>query len=167
MKKIKSAERRENLLILLASLMLSLIGAMLIWHFLQENIFLVIIGFSITILGMFFLIKRFNILANDEYPITTMLLKEPRKVVWVYSIVTQRMPFGFVINHSGTMYFKLIDGSEMTLSLPAEELKSTSEMLNYHLPHATFGYTKEREQWFLAHPEMLVKLDKSNKQDGL
>ena len=157
MKRIKSAEQKENILILLASVILIGIGTLIVWSFLEENIFLVIIGFSITILGIYFAFLRIAVLMNDEYPITTVLLKKPRKVVWVYSVVTQRMPFGFVINHSGTMYFKLIDGSEMTLSLPAEELKSISEMLNYHLPHATFGYSKEKEQWFLAHPEMLLK----------
>lgn len=157
MKRIKSAERRENILILLASMTMIIIGTVIVWNFLEENIFVIIIGFSINILGIYYAFKRIAVLANDEYPITTLLLKQPRKVVWVYSIVTQRMPFGFVINHSGTMYFKLIDGSEMTLSLPAEELKSISEMLNYHLPHATFGYSKEKEQWFLAHPEMLLK----------
>jgi len=90
-----------------------------------------------------------------------MLQKEPKRIVWVYSIVTKRMPFGFQINQSGTMYFKLLDGDELTLSFPASELKSISEMLNYHLPHATFGYTKEREQWYMAHPELLLRQEDS------
>jgi hypothetical protein len=157
MQRIKAAEKREKVLILLGSTILLIIGLVLILMFYSRSIILLLIGISITILGIKFIYKHLPMINTGEMPFMTILLKEPQRVVWVYAIVTQRMPFGFQVNQTGTMYFKLIDGNEITLTFPASELKNISEMLNYHLPHATFGYTKEREQWYLAHPALLMK----------
>ena len=157
MHRIRKAEKREYVLILLGFSLLLALGVVLLIVFFNKNIILVLFGLFITFLAIKYIYLRLTVLTNDTLPLTTILLKEPHKVVWVYSMVTQRMPFGFQIIQSGTMYFKLINGDEFTLSLPVSELRSISEMLNYHLPHATFGYTKEREQWYLAHPELLIK----------
>ena len=157
MQRIKKAEKREIVLVLLGSMIFLIIGIVLLLMFYNRSIILSIIGLSAIILGAKLIYSRFSMISTGEMPLMTILLKEPQKVVWVYSVVTQRMPFGFQVNQTGTMYFKLIDGNEITLTLPALELKPISEMLNYHLPHATFGYTKEREQWYLAHPAMLMK----------
>lgn len=157
MQRIKAAEKRENVLILLGFMIVLVIGAALVLVFYKRSIILLLIGMATTILSAKVAYKRLSMLSSGEMPLTTILMKEPRKIVWVYAIVTQRMPFGFEVNQTGTMYFKLIDGNEITLDFPAKELKPISEMLNYHLPHATFGYTSEREQWYLAHPALLMK----------
>ncbi len=157
MQRIIKAEKRENVLILVALSCISLIGVAFCFLFYNRSIILMLLTICVTILCILQLIKRFQVVIYEEMPLKKLLLKEPQKVVWVYSMVTQRMPFGFQINQSGTMYFKLIDGNEITLSLPVSELKGISEMLNYHLPHASFGYSKEKEQWYLAHPAMLMK----------
>jgi len=154
---LKRAERRENILILLALAMFLLGGLLMLGLFYRKSIVLVSISIIIIILGIKWLSSRLFVYFRKELPLASILDQEPRRIVWVYSMVTQRMPFGFQINQSGTMYFKLIDGDEISISLPAKDLKIISEKLNSYLPHATFGYTKEREQWFLAHPAMLLK----------
>ena len=157
MQRIKKAEKREIVLVLLGSTIFLIIGIVLMLMFYNRSIILAIIGLVAIILGAKLIYNRFSMISTGEMPLMTTLMKEPQKVVWVYAVVTQRMPFGFQVNQTGTMFFKLIDGNEITLTLPASELKPISEMLNYHLSHATFGYTKEREQWYLAHPAMLMQ----------
>lgn len=154
---LKRAEKRENTLILLALGLFLLLSLALVVLFYRKSIVLVSVVLIVIILGMKWFWNRLKVYFQDELPLANLLEKEPRRIVWVYSMITQRMPFGFQINQSGTMYFKLIDGDELSVSLPAKDLKIISEALNTYLPHATFGYTKEREQWFLAHPAMLLK----------
>lgn len=157
MQKIKTAEKREHITILVSSSILLIGGILLLLFFFNQNLIILLLGLVVTVWSVDALYKQYLVISSGELPLIKILLKEPHKVVWVYSIVTQRMPFGFQTNQTGTMYFKLMDGNEITLSVPASEIKAISELLNYHLPHATFGYTKEREQWFLAHPALLVK----------
>jgi hypothetical protein len=52
---------------------------------------------------------------------------------------------------------KLRDGDDISVSLSTDDLKAISKYLNDLLPHATFGYTKDREQWFMASPLMLLR----------
>lgn len=155
--KIEQAEKRGKKLILGLYLLIMLIGLAMICLFFDKNIIMVIFSVFITILGVFLFFKQFRAYIHDPLPLMSILKNEPQKVVWIYSVVTQRMPFGFQIVQSGAMHFKMIDGEEIILTMSAKELKSVSEMLNTKLPHVTFGYTKEREQWYMAHPELLIK----------
>lgn len=91
----------------------------------------------------------------EEHELLQTLREHPERIVWVYSVVTQRMPFGFEFSNDGILFFKLMDGNTITIDLPARELKQISESLNRLLPHATFGFTKDREQWYMASPELL------------
>ncbi|MCR9100062.1 MAG: hypothetical protein NXI25_08935 [bacterium] len=52
---------------------------------------------------------------------------------------------------------KLRDGDDISVSLSTDDLKAVSKYLNGLLPHATFGHTKGREQWFMASPLMLLR----------
>ncbi|MBR9921178.1 MAG: hypothetical protein GYB31_10100 [Bacteroidetes bacterium] len=76
----------------------------------------------------------------------TILRESPEQIVWVYGLVNQMSPYGFRFMKQGILYFKLRDGSEISLSVPGERIKLISRFLNRVLPHALFGYTAER-QW--------------------
>ncbi len=141
---------------LLASTILLLFGIAIL-YFYYFNIILLLIGIFCTLAGIYLCyIYIVNRHVNDSR-LMQILLKDKKQIVWVYSIVTQRMPFGFQIWNAGTFYFKLIDGDEITLSIPAEQLKELSESLNMLLPHATFGYSRDKEQWYMANPELLLQ----------
>ena len=86
-----------------------------------------------------------------------LLHYQPRQIVWVYGMSTQTMPFGFYLWEQGTMYFKLLDGGEISISVPAHQLRMVSKFLNRLLPHASFGYSEERRQQFEADPASLLK----------
>ena len=67
------------------------------------------------------------------------------------------MPFGFYLWETGQMYFKLVDGQEICLFVPARKLRMVSRFLNKVLPHATFGYSPENAQLFRENPLQLIK----------
>ena len=77
----------------------------------------------------------------------------PWKPRWIYWFII------FNAINTSIVYFKLIDGDEITLSIPEKELNTLMKELNRRLPHATFGYTKDREQWFMAEPALLLRDD--------
>lgn len=85
------------------------------------------------------------------------LTEEADDIVWVYSVETQLMPFGIMLYSKGVMYFKLADGNDISISLPPHKIKPISQMLNELLPHASFGFTEERDQWYTINPLMLLR----------
>ena len=86
-----------------------------------------------------------------------LLLNSPTKIVWVYSILTQRMPFGLQTTRQAVLYIKKLDGDEISLEVEEKDLPKIMEYLNQRLPHASFGYTPERAQWYLAEPALLLQ----------
>ena len=74
------------------------------------------------------------------------LRETPERIVWVYGMVTERMPFGLNLMRSGTLYLVDDRGEAHDFSLRADQLLLVTKTLNRLLPHAEFGYTEEREQ---------------------
>ena len=156
---IRKALRRDIRLKLLASVAMLLFGEFLCIYAFQLNGALVIVGIVLTVLGIKY--TRDALLGRniEETPLMIALEKEPKKIVWIYSVVTQRMPFGLEFSKDATIYFKLIDGDEITLGMAENNANYVLKMLNLQLPHATFGYSKVKEQWYMADPAMLYKED--------
>ena len=73
------------------------------------------------------------------------LRDEPENIVWVYGLVTERMPFGFKTVASGTLHLVEADGDIHTFGLQPEALRLVTKTLNRVLPDAEFGYSEERE----------------------
>ena len=78
------------------------------------------------------------------------LREHPERIVWVYSLVTERVPFGLNLMRSGTLYLVDDRGEAFSFSLPAEQLLLVTKTLNRLLPHAEFGYTEAREERYLG-----------------
>ena len=116
-----------------------------------------IIGMGLTVWGFKVLHDIIGLWDISKTPLMVLLREDPEHIVWVYSIVTEQVPYGFLIARMATMYFKLLDGGEITLFVPHHKAKFISEQLNSILPHATFGYSVERDQWFAADPALLLK----------
>lgn len=152
----RSIEREWQLRLIAATLLL-LFGAVLLYFFFDRNSILAILGVFCLFLGVQFGWKTYRHQRPERHQLTYLLEQRPRDIVWVYSVVTQRMPFGLEINRAGLLYFKLINGDEVSISLREKDLRPVSLYLNQRLPHATFGYTADREQWFIAAPELLLR----------
>ena len=157
MRILRSAVRKELRIKILAAMGLLGIGISMVAIFFNRNIILVVIGLAGIVFGIRFGFELFRLRRVGDHPLFRCLLNRPGQIVWVYSVVTQRMPFGFQTARSGLLYFKLIDGSEITVGLPEKHLRLVSHYMNRLLPHATFGYSRDKEQWYMASPEMLLR----------
>lgn len=154
---ILSGLRREHRLKVVCAAGLLLLGLVFLYAFFTKSIILTAFGLLCSVLGLRFLyglIANWNV-ANSR--LMTLLHFHPKEIVWVYSVITEQLPFGFQLLRNGTLYFKLRDGDDISVSLSTDDLKAVSKYLNGLLPHATFGYTKDREQWFMASPLMLLR----------
>ncbi|MCB0705795.1 MAG: hypothetical protein KDC34_10820 [Saprospiraceae bacterium] len=92
-----------------------------------------------------------------QHRLFLMLEKQPDHFVWVYGLINQMSPYGFLFMRQGILYFKLADGQEISVSIPDDRLKMVSRFFNRVLPHATFGYSAERERMYKTNPEGLRK----------
>lgn len=71
--------------------------------------------------------------------------EEPESIVWVYGLITERMPFGFKTVSTGTLHLVETSGDIHTFGLKPADLKLVTKTLNRVLPHADFGYSPGRE----------------------
>lgn len=117
----------------------------------------------LAIVGIFVVMGGLSILVQiARRPSATtrlrqLILEEPQTVVWVYSVVTERLPFGMRFQRSGLLYFKLVDGDEISVRLPAKRLTLITKILSRALPHALIGYSTHRAQTFAEDPRRLRK----------
>ncbi len=149
--------RRESLLKLTASAALLAAGLGMLVFFFDQNIILTVLGLILSVTALRLFLRELSNWRIESHRLMVLLADHPGQIVWVYSVVTERLPFGFRFARNGILYFKLADGDEITVNLPASELRLVSRHLNRLLPHASFGYTRDRAQWYLASPELLRK----------
>lgn len=154
---IEKALIREGRLQLLAASALSLAGSVLAFAFMDRHRLFTALSWFCCLLGIYFVYRILLVNKTVQHPLVQLLTNYPEQVVWVYSVVTQRLPFGFQFSQTGILYFKLLDGDEISVELPVQQLKLVSKTLNRLLPHATFGYSDDKAQWYRANPELLIR----------
>lgn len=156
---LRRAIRRERRLEVASSLLLLAFGLVFTYFSFGGHIILSLFGLICAVLGIRFTFALLREQRPEGSRLMYLLEHNPRHIVWVYSVLTERLPFGLQFGSSCTMYFKLIDGDDVSVGLSAKNQRRVSRVLNRLLPHATFGYTRDREQWFMADPAMLLRHD--------
>jgi hypothetical protein len=151
------AIRREVFFQIVATNLLLVFGFVLILLQFDKSTFLTIIGLGAVILSARLLWQNFPAFILYNHPLYRLLHERPEEVVWVYSLVTQRMPFGLELFSAGVLYFHSIDGSHESVALSAKKLKLVSKFLNRLLPQATFGFSEDRQQQYSIDPFMLKR----------
>lgn len=119
------------------------VGLLLCLLSIPYSVGLPFVGALAASLGVFWLYRLLS-----EQPLEALrrdLREQPERIVWVYSTVTERMPFGLNLMRSGTLYLYVEGGYVHDFSLRAEHLLMVTKTLNRLLPRAEFGYTPERE----------------------
>jgi|GEM_PF-776099 len=156
------ALRRERHLKLLAT-MLMLFGGItfMVLIFLANTVSLSLVcalaSMSLIVLGFKFLYETLTVWQTEKHPLWQQVTQDPKDIVWVYSKVVETSPYGLQVSGHAVMYFKLIDGGEWNISVSRRQVQALSESLNTVLPHATFGYSVERAQWYVADPHLLTR----------
>lgn len=92
-----------------------------------------------------------------QHAILHLLLQKPDYIVWVYTLETQVMPYGFYSYRKGMIYFHTLSGEQYELPLRADQLVRISKQLNFVLPKATFGYSEEKQSQFEVAPQLLLR----------
>jgi hypothetical protein len=120
-----------------------------------KNIILTAFGLTTFVFGLRFFFKTVKQSSIESNRLILLLNKNPKKIIWVYALNTQLNPFGLEFMDSGVLYFKLSDGDEISVGLPAKKLKLVSKFLNRILTETTFGYSKERAEQYKSDPNSL------------
>jgi hypothetical protein len=157
MKKLLRALRRERRVKLLTASILLLISMALSFTFFSVNPLLAALGLVGVVLGLRYVYQFAGYQSPEDEELIALMRRNPRHIVWVYAIVTEHLPYGFRFSYQGVLYFKLADGDEMTVSLPAKHIPSVSRFLNRILPHATFGYSEYRKAQYQTNPRLLIR----------
>ncbi len=153
----KKSNRRLAFLFILTSAM-AIIGAInsnklactLLW----------ILACILLISGFKFLLDTILVKDLNNHPVIQCIRNNPETIVWVYSVVTTSQPYGVKIFDMSTMYFKLDDRTEYSIRIDGTKAFDLSKLLNPILPHTSFGYSKERDQWYMVEPNLL-RINKS------
>ncbi len=123
----------------------------------RSQLILGLISLTAVVIGvrlLFNTLQQWNI---KSHPLMHLLQTSSQKIVWVYSMVTVRLPFGIQMQRVGTVYFKLDDKDEYTVKIHEQDLKIVMDYLNQQLPQVSFGYSQEKEQWYMANPMLLLQ----------
>ena len=128
----------------------------MLYFFWNQHAVWSLLALMFVMLGLWLLPAYRYIWDIDRLPLLQLLRQAPQKIVWVYGVVTQRMPFGFQIQQNGLLYFKLDNKDEITVSLAAKDLKLVSRTLNRILPRTSFGYSEEKAQIYASDPTQLL-----------
>lgn len=164
MKLLEQAIKREWRWQLIVGTVLFMLGFGLSFIFFPSYPVLTFLSLMMTTTCFLWLYYLSQFRSKKMFPLLHLLqcdalgvTENPKQIVWVYSVVIQRMPFGFEFSQSGLLYFKLLDGNDITLSVPAEKLKLVLKYLGRLLPHIVIGYSEEREKLFLENPAGLLR----------
>ena len=157
MRIIERAINKEIRLQFLSLVALFGIGLALLLFQFNRSAVLTILGLGAVVVSLGLIIRNYSYLHIENHPIHQTICQHSKEIVWVYSVATHRMPFGLELLKNGILYFHLLDGSHHSISIPAHQLKLISKYLNRLLPHASFGYTQEREQAFHQDPNLLSR----------
>lgn len=124
------------------------IGGLVYLSFFNSNILLAVVGAAATVAGgmMYFYFQKSR--KNPDNNLIKIIDTQPNKILWVYTMETNLMPFGFKIQDKGFIYFNLDNGDDICVKLPAKDLKLVSRFLNRLLPNAMFGFSEEKQNLY-------------------
>lgn len=93
----------------------------------------------------------------DKQPVLQYIEFDPRQIVWVYSYVIETMPFGIRFMKMHTVYFYFKNGKYTTIRVNSDVHNKLMGDLKDRLPHASFGFTSEKEQLYSVNPNLLYQ----------
>lgn len=93
----------------------------------------------------------------EQHPVFLRLHKESKHIVWVYSREPMRPLININFWPEQGLFLAFDSGETIDLRLRPQDLKPVYRALQLMLPHASFGYSSEKAQWYAANPLLLHK----------
>lgn len=154
--------KRQRLLKLIAASLLIVLSLVGILYALDSFHFQGIIGIGL-LMGVFIFLAtevlqkaQENYLQEIKFWIT-LLHQTPEMIVWIYYYKLENMPFGIRMNQQTKLFFKLQNKEEVIIDMKEQDIIRVMNLLRDHLPHTTFGYSKEKKQLYDISPDLLRK----------
>lgn len=154
---IKQSIKQEQRQKFVASMLMLLVGVLLSYYNFNTSYFLSVIGLLLVVLGLRYTFIFLPGRKSKDLHLIYLILNQPAQIVWVYAIITQRLPFGFQFGNHAALHFRLINKEEYVVALPQNKIEEITAALNPMLPNTTFGYSKDNEQLYIANPALLLK----------
>lgn len=113
---------------------------------------LILIGFA----GIYFLIQGLLRYDTQSNFLLQLINYNPQLVVWVYYRKIKSAPFGIHILQFNTLFIFLSNKEFIALPMPEREIQELLPKLKKQMPHAVFGYSKQRAQLYEVSPDLLI-----------
>lgn len=114
-----------------------------------------VLTIGVFIIGFVFFIQILRHWQAESHPLVQILQQSPDQIVWVYAINIEMMPAGIKFWDEHTFSINLLNKKELQLKMRSDQISELRTHLQKLLPHATFGYSHERAQWYTANPLLL------------
>lgn len=111
------------------------------------------------LLSILFFKEAYKKTKLNKQPVLQYIEFDPRQIVWVYSYVIETMPFGIRFLKMHTVYFYFKNGKYTTIRVSSDVHNKLMGDLRDRLPHASFGFTSEKEQLYKANPALLYRTE--------
>jgi hypothetical protein len=152
-------ERQQKLLLLF--LILFTATLLLYFAFLQKETtlyqLLVITSLVAYISALLFLRDVLRFWNLESSPLLQIIIQAPKNIVWIYQFHVHISPFGIKFRKEISFCFRLMNRDTLQIRIPEKESVILMENLEKSLDHCSFGYSKEKEQLYGIHPELLIK----------
>lgn len=158
LQKLLQRESMQKMKLLSGLLAVFLVVLFIHFQLVSNIVTLRLLGLALLLMGgaMLWLINQIWQQLRAGLPkIEQIIRSQPQQIVWIYSIEFAFAPAGIHLYTRGTLTLGLTNGERHTLYGSGKEVVAAKRYLAKHLPQATFGYTREREQWYMASPLLL------------
>lgn len=132
-------------------------GAAMLAFLYDRHFVWVIVGLVLCGCGAFVFMIWWKTRLPENSKLWRHLRDRPQEIVWIYSTVTEIMPFGVALFSRTHLVFNTLDGEKIYLQISLSKRKLLIFWLRRLLPRATFGYTPEREEKFYKTPGQLIR----------
>lgn len=113
-----------------------------------------LIAFVSALLFLRDLLKFWN---PDSSALLQMIIHAPKNIVWIYRINVRFSPFGIDFRNRISFCFRLMNSDMLQIQIPEKDSEILMEKLERYFKNASFGYSREKEQLYGIHPELLQK----------
>lgn len=117
---------------------------------------LLIIGILLLSPAIYLFLKAIQNWDIQQSEVIDCLQNQTKKIVWVYPFVTQVTPFGISLFDRCYIIMKTTDGQEYSFKIPVRKKKLLISWTKRLMPHAQFGFSKERETLYAQSPESFL-----------
>jgi len=115
------------------------------------------VGMLLAGVGLALMFHVFRNIDPRRSGIFLTLKNQPKTIVWIFTVRTQHMPFGFLLNEQVTFFFRTISKKEYSVKIPEVMVDHVLNNLKRNFPFTRFGYSKDLDEQYQKDPRSLLE----------